>query len=218
MKMRFQKKKPFSSSSHTHFFTSPHLNSISLQVDWIVQFDPPDDPKEYIHRVGRTARGADGKGNALLFLLVEELGFLRYLKQAGVSVSEAVFPPNKIANIQTQLESLIEKNYHLHRSSRDAYRSYIHAYAAHSLKDAFAVDKLDLAKIAKSFGFGAPPKVELNLRHKPRKGTKMQAGYGQKSQSGHEFSASNPYGQKKEGDNRQFVGIGKKKSGFGKNF
>jgi len=29
-------------------------------VDWIVQFDPPDDPREYIHRVGRTARG-EGK-------------------------------------------------------------------------------------------------------------------------------------------------------------
>ena len=26
-------------------------------VDWIVQFDPLDDPREYIHRVGRTARG-----------------------------------------------------------------------------------------------------------------------------------------------------------------
>ena len=22
-------------------------------VDWIIQFDPPDDPREYIHRVGR---------------------------------------------------------------------------------------------------------------------------------------------------------------------
>jgi superfamily II DNA/RNA helicase len=26
-------------------------------VDWIIQYDPPDDPREYIHRVGRTARG-----------------------------------------------------------------------------------------------------------------------------------------------------------------
>ena len=24
-------------------------------VDWIIQYDPPDDPKEYIHRVGRCA-------------------------------------------------------------------------------------------------------------------------------------------------------------------
>nr|CAH7728303.1 unnamed protein product [Callosobruchus chinensis] len=34
-------------------------------VDWIVQYDPPDDPKEYIHRVGRTARG-EGKLKNLL--------------------------------------------------------------------------------------------------------------------------------------------------------
>jgi superfamily II DNA/RNA helicase len=49
-------------------------------VDWIIQYDPPDDPKEYIHRVGRTARGRSGRGRALLFLLPEEIGFLRYLK------------------------------------------------------------------------------------------------------------------------------------------
>jgi hypothetical protein len=36
--------------------------------------------QEYIHRVGRTARGEGGKGNALLFLIPEEMQFLRYLK------------------------------------------------------------------------------------------------------------------------------------------
>ncbi|CDJ53708.1 ATP-dependent RNA helicase, putative [Eimeria brunetti] len=34
------------------------------KVDWIVQVDPPDDPREYIHRVGRTARGAGGRDAA----------------------------------------------------------------------------------------------------------------------------------------------------------
>lgn len=51
-------------------------------VDWIVQYDPPDDPKEYIHRVGRTARGRSGRGRALLLLLPQELAFLRYLQVA----------------------------------------------------------------------------------------------------------------------------------------
>ncbi|CAI0380788.1 unnamed protein product [Linum tenue] len=53
-------------------------------VDWIVQYDPPDEPKQYIHRVGRTARGEGAKGNALIFLTTEELRFLEYLKAAKV--------------------------------------------------------------------------------------------------------------------------------------
>lgn len=53
-------------------------------VDWIIQFDPPDDPREYIHRVGRTARGAGAHGRALLFLIPEEAGFLKFLRNAKV--------------------------------------------------------------------------------------------------------------------------------------
>eukprot|EP00437_Effrenium_voratum_P005818 CAMPEP_0181430114 /NCGR_PEP_ID=MMETSP1110-20121109/17553_1 /TAXON_ID=174948 /ORGANISM="Symbiodinium sp., Strain CCMP421" /LENGTH=653 /DNA_ID=CAMNT_0023553413 /DNA_START=26 /DNA_END=1987 /DNA_ORIENTATION=+ len=178
------------------------------KVDWIVQYDPPDEPKEYIHRVGRTARGASGKGKALLFLMPEELGFLHYLRRAGVPVAEYSFPPSKIANIQSQLERVIEKNYHLHRSSRDAYRSYMHAYAAHSHKDCFDVHKLDLAKVAKAFGFAHPPKVDLNLKHTARKkptGTKgtLKKQLSGKS-SGHQFSADNPYGKRDASDTRQF--------------
>mmetsp|Transcript_13716 Transcript_13716/g.37042 ORF Transcript_13716/g.37042 Transcript_13716/m.37042 type:complete len:694 (+) Transcript_13716:90-2171(+) len=177
------------------------------KVDWIVQFDPPDEPKEYIHRVGRTARGAEGKGKALLFLMPEELGFLQHLRRHGVPVSEYSFPPSKLANIQTQLERVIEKNYHLHRSSRDAYRSYLHAYAAHSHKECFDVHKLDLAQVAKAFGFGAPPKVELNLKHTARKTANKSSLKGQlrAKSSGHTFSAANPYGTRNSDDKRQFM-------------
>ncbi len=91
-------------------------------VDWIIQFDPPDDPKEYIHRVGRTARGATGKGKALLMLLPDELGFLKYLKAARVNLSEYEVPDKKIAKIESQLLKLVEKTYYLHKSAKDAYR------------------------------------------------------------------------------------------------
>jgi len=76
-------------------------------VDWIVQYDPPDDPKEYIHRVGRTARGEGGRGHALLILRPEELGFLRYLKQARIPLNEFEFSWNKIADIQLQVSGVI---------------------------------------------------------------------------------------------------------------
>ena len=72
------------------------------RVDWIVQFDPPDDPRDYIHRVGRTAR-AGKVGKSLLFLLESELGFLRFLKEAKVPLNEFTFPVDRIANVQSQV-------------------------------------------------------------------------------------------------------------------
>eukprot|EP00744_Colponema_vietnamica_P001842 GILI01003003.1.p1 GENE.GILI01003003.1~~GILI01003003.1.p1 ORF type:complete len:473 (+),score=143.46 GILI01003003.1:493-1911(+) len=175
-------------------------------VDWIIQYDPPDDPKEYIHRVGRTARGASGQGRALLFLLPEELGFLRYLKKAKVPLNEYEFPQNKVANVQNQLERLIEKNYHLNRAARDGYRSYLQSYASHSLKDIFNVHSLDLASVAKGFGFTCPPKVQLNLKV-TGKSVRESAKKDKKSKvfGGGRFSASNPYGKRAEGDKRQFT-------------
>uniref|UniRef100_A0A8C6FYH5 ATP-dependent RNA helicase n=1 Tax=Moschus moschiferus TaxID=68415 RepID=A0A8C6FYH5_MOSMO len=133
------------------------------EVDWIVQYDPPDDPKEYIHRVGRTARGLNGRGHALLILRPEELGFLRYLKQSKVPLSEFEFSWSKISDIQSQLEKLIEKNYFLHKSAQEAYKSYIRAYDSHSLKQIFNVNNLNLPQVALSFGFKVPPFVDLSI-------------------------------------------------------
>jgi len=174
-------------------------------VDWIVQFDPPDEPKAYIHRVGRTAR-AGGKGRALLFLLPQELQFLKYLKQANVPVNEFEFPTSKLANVGAQLEKLVSKNYYLHKSARDAYRSYIHAYNSHSLKDVYDVQQLDLAGVATSFGFEHPPKVTLMLKANAKEPSRRKgAQKGGRQSSGHAFSADNPYGRRKEGDKRQFT-------------
>jgi hypothetical protein len=49
------------------------------------------DFQEYIHRVGRTARGEKGKGSALLFLLPQELKFLIYLKVIILCTDNSVF-------------------------------------------------------------------------------------------------------------------------------
>uniref|UniRef100_A0A8R1DHE0 ATP-dependent RNA helicase n=3 Tax=Caenorhabditis japonica TaxID=281687 RepID=A0A8R1DHE0_CAEJA len=137
-------------------------------VDWIVQYDPPDEPREYIHRVGRTARGKDGRGKALLVLRPEELGFLRYLKAAKVTLNEFEFSWNKVANIQSQLENLISKNYYLNKSAKEAYKCYLRAYDSHSLKAIFDVGNMDLTAVSKSFGFSVPPFVDLPISNKPK--------------------------------------------------
>jgi len=191
-------------------------------VDWIIQFDPPDEPKEYIHRVGRTARGLNTSGRALLMLLPQELQFLKYLRHANVALTEYEFPESKIANIQAQLEALITKNYYLNRSAKEAYRSYLLAYASHSLKNIYNVKALDLLAVSKSFGFTNPPNIPMSFGVKGDKvqrrgggggfGTGYQRGNSaggsagkQGRSSGHGFSAENPYGKRQAGDRRQFV-------------
>lgn len=74
-------------------------------------------------------------------------------------LSEYEFPTAKIANVQSQLERLVAKNYYLHQSAREAYRGYLLSYNSHQMKDAYNVHTLDLAAVAKSFGFTQPPKV-----------------------------------------------------------
>eukprot|EP00835_Amoeboradix_gromovi_P001893 NODE_97_length_21155_cov_0.234850.p3 type:complete len:509 gc:universal NODE_97_length_21155_cov_0.234850:8815-10341(+) len=132
-------------------------------VDWIVQFDVPSDPRDYIHRVGRTAR-AGKSGKALMLLMPSEVGFLKYLKESKVNLNEYEFPASKLANIQNQLETLINKNYYLNKSAKEGFRSFVQAYASHSLKDIFDVHELDLAAVAKSFGFDSPPSVNLQYQ------------------------------------------------------
>ncbi|XP_041431510.1 uncharacterized protein LOC414715 isoform X2 [Xenopus laevis] len=160
------------------------------EVDWIVQYDPPDDPKEYIHRVGRTARGIDGRGHALLILRPEELGFLRYLKQAKV-------------------EKLIEKNYYLHKSAQEAYKAYIRAYDSHSHKQIFDVNTLNLPKVALSFGFQVPPFVDLNVNSSGGKRLQKRGGGGgfgyQKSNNLHKAKIFKHINKKGRGDGRQFT-------------
>lgn len=138
-------------------------------VDWIVQYDPPDDPKEYIHRVGRTARGDSGVGHALMILRPEEVGFLRYLKKANVPLNEFDFSWSKVSNIQPQLEKLVTKVHFLAVSAHLAYKGYIRAYDSHNLKKIYSVKTLDLKGVAKSFGLAVAPYVDIGKSFKPNR-------------------------------------------------
>ncbi|XP_010676690.2 DEAD-box ATP-dependent RNA helicase 27 isoform X1 [Beta vulgaris subsp. vulgaris] len=168
-------------------------------VDLIVQYDPPDKPKEYIHRVGRTARGEGAKGKALLFLIPEELQFLSYLKSEKVPMKEYEIDTTKLPNVQSHLERLVANNYYLKRSAKDAYSAYIKSYNSHSMKNVFNVHQLDLQAIAASFCFSSAPKININIDSNASKFRKKS------HKIKGRFNESNPYGRRCDDDTRQFV-------------
>jgi hypothetical protein len=84
-------------------------------------------------------------------------------------------------------------------------------FEAWRTREIFDVGELDLQAVGLAFGFRTPPRVDLPIRVKRRKGSvaggngggrRHGGGYG--GGSGHDFSASNPYGKRKAGDVRQF--------------
>uniref|UniRef100_A0A9L0S9Y9 ATP-dependent RNA helicase n=1 Tax=Equus caballus TaxID=9796 RepID=A0A9L0S9Y9_HORSE len=133
------------------------------EVDWIVQYDPPDDPK-------------------------------------------FEFSWSKISDIQSQLEKLIEKNYFLHKSAQEAYKSYIRAYDSHSLKQIFNVNNLNLPQVALSFGFKVPPFVDLNMNSNKGKLKKRGGGGGFGYQKTRKVEKSKIFKHisRKSSDSRQF--------------
>jgi ATP-dependent RNA helicase DDX31/DBP7 len=65
------------------------------RVTAIVQYDPPGDPADYVHRVGRTARMGQ-RGEALLFSLPSERAYSELLRERSkgqVQLEEAALEP-----------------------------------------------------------------------------------------------------------------------------
>ena len=48
-------------------------------IDWVVNFDVPLDPEDYVHRIGRTGRAGES-GVAFTFLAPDEVGPLREIE------------------------------------------------------------------------------------------------------------------------------------------
>lgn len=55
-------------------------------IDWIIQYTPPQDPAFFVHRVGRTAR-AGKHGESVLLVEPSESAYIPFTKKRGVPLS-----------------------------------------------------------------------------------------------------------------------------------
>ncbi|XP_065498368.1 probable ATP-dependent RNA helicase DDX10 [Caloenas nicobarica] len=133
-------------------------------VNWVIQFDCPEDANTYIHRVGRTARYKEG-GEALLVLLPsEEKGMVEQLAQRKVPVSEIKINPEKLTDIQKRLQAFLAQDQELKDKAQRCFVSYLRSVYLMKNKEVFDVFKLPLADYALSLGLAMAPRVRFLQR------------------------------------------------------
>ncbi|KAH9639401.1 hypothetical protein HF086_002090 [Spodoptera exigua] len=140
-------------------------------VDWIVQFDPPSDANEYIHRVGRTARGMGAEGNAVILLRPDEVEFVSYLKESKIYLDKYE-SWDKFANLQPKLDAAMSDP-QFHELAVEAFQGYMRAFEVKKLKHIFNLITMDVDAVARSFGLKERPDVDVRIgfskKHRPRK-------------------------------------------------
>ncbi|ELP93558.1 DEAD box ATP-dependent RNA helicase, putative [Entamoeba invadens IP1] len=151
-------------------------------VDWILQYDPPGETSEYIHRSGRTARFGR-EGNALLFLLESEVEYIEMLRKAGVKIDEMKSETvekalsysggkkamiSRVHEMQLKIEQALVEHKELKELAVKSYQAHLRSYMTHrsELRSVFNIKKLHIGHICKSFGIRDTPTNVMNVLRK----------------------------------------------------
>lgn len=77
-----------------------------------------------------------------------------------LTLTVTTYSPNSLVGINKKLRQLVDQSYDLNRGAFYAYGAYINNFRANLLKFIFKTEALDVAALAKSFGFTTPPRVK----------------------------------------------------------
>jgi ATP-dependent RNA helicase DDX55/SPB4 len=132
-------------------------------VDWIIQYDPPQWSDSFVHRIGRTAR-AGRHGNSILFLTECEVSYIAYLQKKKVDIREyEVISKSDEEPKQSCFELIREamlQDRDLIDKAQDAFVSFIRYYREHQLNFIFSITMLDMGQVANSFCLFKIPRVK----------------------------------------------------------
>uniref|UniRef100_A0A7S4ABZ6 ATP-dependent RNA helicase n=2 Tax=Pseudo-nitzschia australis TaxID=44445 RepID=A0A7S4ABZ6_9STRA len=143
-------------------------------IDWVVQVDAPQDPSQFVHRVGRSAR-AGRQGSSLLFLTDKEESYVDLLSNRQVPLQELPETEACCGNVEDtssesdssktipdflpKIRGLVLKDRDYLEKGTKAFTSYIRGYKEHVCGFIFRFASLDLGHLATSFCLLRLPKM-----------------------------------------------------------
>uniref|UniRef100_A0A6B2KYR2 ATP-dependent RNA helicase n=1 Tax=Arcella intermedia TaxID=1963864 RepID=A0A6B2KYR2_9EUKA len=130
------------------------------KIDWVLQFDCPEDVDTYIHRCGRTARYKD-KGSALLFLLPSEIKMVELLKARKIPIEESHPNSADVMDINNPLQELLLQHNEIKYLAQKALRAYLKSVHLMQNKEVFNFDALPYQEFSKSMGLIGVPQIKL---------------------------------------------------------
>ncbi|ONK62613.1 uncharacterized protein A4U43_C07F5970 [Asparagus officinalis] len=119
-------------------------------VDWIVQYDPPQDPNVFVHRVGRTAR-IGKQGSAIVFLLPKEDAYVEFLRLRRVPLQERECCSDAF-DVVPLIRSAAREDRDVMEKGLKAFVSFIRAYKEHHCSYILRWKELEIGKLAMGFG------------------------------------------------------------------
>jgi ATP-dependent RNA helicase DDX10/DBP4 len=129
-------------------------------VDWVIQFDCPDDISSYIHRVGRTAR-YKSKGNSLLFLNSKEEAFINELQGKGINIKKIKINQQKMVNLRPIVRSILSEKHELLYVAQKSISSYVKSIYLMTNKDVFDINSINIEELALSYGLMSTPELKI---------------------------------------------------------
>ena len=134
-------------------------------VNWIVQYDAPQDPNVFVHRIGRTGR-MGALGNTLLMLTPQEMTYVEFLHLRKIDLDRIEPATEGVEDVIPIAKELAKTDRDVFSPSQDAFVTYMRGYKEHQCSFIFRMEKLDVAALARGMGLLRLPRLSETRKMK----------------------------------------------------
>ncbi|KAL1825244.1 DEAD-box ATP-dependent RNA helicase 18 isoform X1 [Daucus carota subsp. sativus] len=126
-------------------------------VDCVIQYDPPQDPDVFIHRVGRTAR-LGRQGSSIVFLSPKEEAYIEFQRIRRVPLEERKCC-DEAFDVVPEIRTAAKKDRDVMEKGLRAFVSYVRAYKEHHCSYIFRFKELEIGRLGMGFGLLKLPSI-----------------------------------------------------------